>query len=76
MMCSHNGDTYVGIRNEGIFKLTQNGLERDWEEESLSNVHSCTALLTDDNLWLSKDGREPVNLYRHKDEYSLRRPAQ
>lgn len=75
MMCSHDGDTYVGIRNEGIFKLTQNGLERDWEEESLSNVRSCTALLTDDNLWLSKDGKEPVNLYRHKGEYSLRRPA-
>ena len=76
MMCSHGEDTYIGIRNDGIFKLTQNGLERDWEEETLSNVGSCTALLTDNNLWLSKDGREPSNLFRHKDEYSLRRPPQ
>ena len=76
MMCSHGGETYVGIRNEGIFKVTQDGLEQDWNEEPLSNVGSCTALLTDDNLWLSKDGHEPANLYRHKDEYSLMRPAQ
>ena len=76
MMCSHGEDTYVGIRNEGIFKVTPDGLEQDWEEEPLSNVGSCTALLTDDNLWLCKDNREPSNLYRHKDEYSLRRPPQ
>ena len=75
MMCCHDGDTYLGIRNEGIFRLTDEGIERDWEEESLPNVHLCKALLTDDNLWLSKDGRGPVNYYRHKDEYSLRRPA-
>ena len=76
MMCSSGEDTYIGIRNEGVFKFTPDGLEQNWEEETLANVSSCTALLTADNLWLSKDGRGPSNLYRHKDEYSLTRPPQ
>ncbi len=76
MMCTDGEDTYIGIRNEGIFKVTPNGLEQDWNEEKLSNVGSCRALLTEDNLWLSKDGREPANLYRHNNEFSLMRPPQ
>ena len=76
MMCSHGGDTYVGIRGEGLFRLTGDGLQRQWDDEFLSDVDNCTALLTDDNLWISMEGREPVNFYRHKEEFTLRRPSE
>ncbi len=76
MMCSHGSDTYIGIKGEGLFRLTADGLQRQWDEESLTGVDGCTALLTDDNLWISMDGREPVNFYRHKEEFTLGRPSE
>ena len=76
MMCSHGSDTYIGIKGEGLFRLTADGLQRQWDEESLTGVDGCTALLTDDNLWVSMDGREPVNFYRHKEEFTLGRPSE
>jgi len=77
LMCGDGRDTYLGIRDGGIFRLAQDGLQRVWDEESLSGVTSAMGLLTADNLWISIDGREPSNFYRHHmDDDIVRRPEE
>ena len=76
LMCSHGNDTYVGVKGEGLFRLTHDGMQRQWEEEYLSDAGECIALLTEDNLWISKEGQAPTNFYRHKEEYTVRRPTE
>ena len=76
LMCSHGNDTYVGVKGEGLFRLTHDGMQRQWDEEYLSDAGECIALLTEDNLWISKEGQAPTNFYRHKEEYTVRRPTE
>ena len=64
--------TFIGIRDEGVFRMLQDGtLRREWGYELLSDVGSCRALLTRDNLWLSKDNYGLTNLYRHIDKHAI-----
>ncbi|MBQ9661346.1 MAG: response regulator [Bacteroidales bacterium] len=71
----HGQTCMLGIRDEGIFRVLPDGTpRREWEYESLSGVRECRYLLTQDNLWLSKNNRDLLNLYRHTDEHSLRIP--
>ncbi len=65
----------LGIRDLGIFRVAPDGsLRREWEYESLADVQECRCLLTRDNLWLSTNGRELTNLYRHTNEHGIRVP--
>ena len=58
-------DTFIGIRGKGIFYISNNALYRVWEDENLTDVRSCRALLTRENLWLSKNSEGLTNLYRN-----------
>ena len=73
-MAVKDSDMFIGIRNEGIFYIGNDGPRREWIQESLTGVGSCRALLTRENLWLSKDNAEPVNLYRHPLQHTLSLP--
>ena len=76
LFLARKGDTaFFGIRDEGVFWLRQGVLVREWEDEDLADDASCAALLTDDNLWLSENGRGLTNLYRHVDRNSMPIPS-
>lgn len=66
---------FIGIRGEGVFRLRQDTMVREWEDEDLADVATCLALLTNDNLWLSKNSRGLTNLYRHVDRNSMPLPS-
>ncbi len=73
-MAARDTDVFLGIRDEGIFHVGNEGLRREWIQESLADVSSCRALLTRENLWLSKNNTEPVNLYRHPLHHTVSLP--
>ena len=73
-MVRREGDTFIGIKNEGIFRVGNDELRREWEDERLPGVEECEALLTRENLWLSKDGGDLTNLYRQNNEHSIPLP--
>lgn len=73
-MVRREGDTFLGIKNEGIYRIGNDEIRREWEDERLAGVEECDVLLTRDNLWLSKDGGELTNLYRQNNEHSIPLP--
>ena len=73
-MVRREGETFIGIKNEGIFRIGNDELRREWEDERLAGVEECTALLTRENLWLSKDGGDLTNLYRQNSEHDIPLP--
>lgn len=76
LFMARKGDAaYIGIRGEGVFRIRQGVPVREWEDEDLADDASCLALLTDDNLWLSENGRGLTNLYRHVDRNSMPIPT-
>ena len=68
---------FIGIQGEGIYEVFPTGeYQHRWASESLHDGISCTPLLTETNLWLSKTQETLTNLYRLTDDHILDLPPQ
>lgn len=75
LFLASRGSTWLmGVKGSGIFRVDSNGSSQEWEYESLTDVESCGFLLTESNLWLSKNGKGLVNLFRNNDNRLINVP--